>query len=452
MSKKSVLAALTVAAAAALAALSPAHAAVTLIAKGSLPGDAADLSGLNYALENGAPANLAGGLGSALAWAGGTTFLALPDRGPNAAVWDAAIDNTTSWVPRFHTMTLALQPVADGALPFTLQARIDGTTLLYSRDTLTYGPAVPPVNTPAKHYFSGRSDNFNPATDSLDPADARFDPEAIRVSRSGKKVYISDEYGTYVYEFSRDTGKRTRAFALPAATFAATLKSPMGATEISGNTVGRVANKGMEGLAISPDGKTLFGFVQSALLQDGGDGARVNRIVKIDVETGTVVGQYAYDNLIPAFNKTYGSSEILALNDHEMLVLERDGKGLGDGSPAVVKQVWKVDLAGAEDISALQGAAALLAKAPAKTLFVDLRAALNAAGFTDTQIPAKLEGMTFGPDVEINGVVKHTLYVSNDNDFLATYNGQPNPNQFYVFAFDDADLGGSVLVPQRFKR
>jgi len=28
----------------------------------------------------------------------------------------------------------------------------------------------------------------------------------------------------------------------------------MGAAEISGNTTGRVANKGMEGLAITPDG------------------------------------------------------------------------------------------------------------------------------------------------------------------------------------------------------
>ena len=32
-----------------------------------------------------------------------------------------------------------------------------------------------------------------------------------------------------------------------------------------------------------------------------------------------------------------GVSEILALNNHEMLVDERDGKGLGDGSKAKVK-------------------------------------------------------------------------------------------------------------------
>ena len=65
------------------------------------------------------------------------------------------------------------------------------------------------------------------------------------------------------------TGARLRTFALPAE-FAVTQLSPQGDVEIAGNTVGRVANKGMEGLAISPDGRLLFGAMQSPLLQDGG--------------------------------------------------------------------------------------------------------------------------------------------------------------------------------------
>ncbi len=347
---------------------------------------------------------------------------------------------------------MALAPVADGNLPFTLTPQLTATTTLYSRDALVYGPAVPPGNRKGHAYFSGRSDNFDPATDSLSPLDARFDPEAIRVSRNGKKVYITDEYGPYVYEFSRETGKRTGVFALPDSTFAVAAKSPLGATEISGNTRGRVANKGMEGLAISPDGKTLFGFVQSPLIQDGGDGGRANRIVEIDIASGTV-NQYAYDNFIgEALNKAYNSSEILAINSHEFLVLERDGKGLGDGSVAVVKRLYKVDLAGAEDVSGLEGATALLAKAPAKTLFADLRAIMNAAGIDDAHIPAKIEGIAFGEDVVVDGVTKHTLYVGNDNDFLAVApGGLPNPNLFFVFAFDDADLAGSVYEPQQFK-
>jgi hypothetical protein len=447
--KKSLLCTLALACAATFSPI--ANAAVTLAARTSLDPNASDLSGLNYALENGAPANLLGGLGSGLAWAGGNTFVMIPDRGPNAAAWNADVDNTTSWIPRFHTLTLDLSATRDGNLPLTLSASVDRSTLLHTRDALAYGPVQPPVNTKGRHYFSGRSDNFDAAVDSLSPADARLDPEAIRVARNGKQVYVSDEYGPYVYEFSRETGKRTRVFTLPGSMFAITAKSAMGATEISGNTRGRVANKGMEGLAISPDGSTLFGFVQSPLIQDGGDGGRANRIVSIDIETGAV-SQYAYDNWIPAFNKAYNGSEILALNSHEFLVLERDGKGLGDGSVAVVKQLWKVDLAGATEVSQLEGAAALLAVAPAKTLFADLRAVLNAAGINDADIPAKLEGIAFGPDVVIDGVARHTLYVANDNDFLAVApGGLANPNQIYVFAFDDEDLAGSVYEPQQFK-
>lgn len=429
-----------------------AHAAPTLIATGQLPGDGSDLSGQSALLENGVRGNLLGGLGSGLAWAGGTTFVALPDRGPNATEWNAAVDNTASWIPRLQTLSITLSPNPSGPLPYAVNAQLTGTTLLWAQEPLTYGPVTPAANTRRQHFFSGRSDNFSTGADSLSSSHARLDPEGIRVSRNGRKVFISDEYGPYVYEFSRETGRRTRVFELPASTFAATTLSAMGSAEISGNSSGRVANKGMEGLAISPDGKTLFGFMQSPLIQDGGDGGRANRIVKIDMATGAI-SQYAYDNFIPAMNKAYNSSEILALNSHEFLVLERDGKGLGDGSAAVVKQIWKVDLSAAQDVSNLSGATALLAAAPTKTLFLDVRAALNAAGFADTQIPAKLEAMTFGPDITVDGQVKHTLYLANDNDFLATTAaGLNNPNQFFVFTFDSQDLGGSVFENQRFSK
>ena len=79
----------------------------TLIAVDSLTesraGANADLSGLTYSLENQGPANLLGGLGSAITYNSGSKFLLLPDRGPNAVTFDAAIDNTVSYVNRFHT-------------------------------------------------------------------------------------------------------------------------------------------------------------------------------------------------------------------------------------------------------------------------------------------------------------------------------------------------------------
>jgi hypothetical protein len=356
----------------------PCARAVDLAAIGTLAGTLSDASGLGMLLENGARADLLGGIGSGLAWAGGNTFLALPDRGPNAVAWNASLDNTTSYVPRFHTLRLDLSPGPDAVtgLPFTLRIELLATTLLFSHSPLTYGSVidghspVPWLDAPSRHYFSGRSDNFDPATSSADARDARLDPEGIRVARTGKSVFISDEYGPYLYEFDRDTGARKRAITLPS-NLAIEHKHAVGDDEIRGNTHGRVANKGMEGLAISPDGGRLFGFMQSPLIEDGGDGGRANRIVVIDLETGAA-RQFAYDNYLADKAKAFNSSELLALNDHELLVLERDGKGLGDDSKAVVKRIYKIDLDGAEDVSGLTGEAALVAKAPAKTLFLDI--------------------------------------------------------------------------------
>ena len=114
-----------------------------LLARGTLTessaGLYADLSGLNNNLENGAPANLLGGLGSGFAWAFGNTFLALPDRGPNAVSYDSLVDDTVSYIPRFHTITMELEPNAGAGLPFTLTPKLESTTLLYSASPLVYG-------------------------------------------------------------------------------------------------------------------------------------------------------------------------------------------------------------------------------------------------------------------------------------------------------------------------
>ncbi|HSS98087.1 MAG TPA: esterase-like activity of phytase family protein, partial [Terriglobales bacterium] len=233
-----------------------------------------DLSGLYNTLESGVPANLLGGIGSAITHASGNTFLALPDRGPNADPYDSNIDDTTSYIPRFHTIDMDLRINKSGTgLPYTLTPTLRRTTLLWSLTPLVYGKGddlvgsgAPSQNNFLQHFFSGRSDNFDPNHNSGDPNDARFDTEGIRVSNDGFSVYISDEYGPYVYEFNRLLGIRTRAFRLPDNLFSPILSS-MGAVEISNNTTGRVANKGMEGLAITPDGKTLVGIMQNALIQ-----------------------------------------------------------------------------------------------------------------------------------------------------------------------------------------
>jgi hypothetical protein len=120
------------------------NAQVNLLAIGSLTnssaGPNADLSGLTNTLENGAPANLLGGFGSGITWASGNTFLAVPDRGPNAVGWASSIDDTASYIERFHTITMDLEPNSGAGLPFTLTPTLQSTTLFFSPSPLVYGP------------------------------------------------------------------------------------------------------------------------------------------------------------------------------------------------------------------------------------------------------------------------------------------------------------------------
>ncbi len=132
----------------ALLAATSAQATPSLIGVGSINGTT-DLSGLSGTLENGADAaNVLGGIGSALAWAGGNTFLALPDRGPKR-------HGLEQRGGRHHLLHHAF---SDGhsrrhAHGFRFpalhsDAHADRTTLFSSPTALNYGAATPSINTP----------------------------------------------------------------------------------------------------------------------------------------------------------------------------------------------------------------------------------------------------------------------------------------------------------------
>ena len=426
-----------------------------LIALVSIPSGTSDLSQKTAApLENGNAGNMFGGIGSGLSYLGAGRFVALPDRGPNAKTYNAAVDHTTSYVPRFQTIDMVLTPSAPGVpLPFTVTPKLVATTLLSSRTPLIYGsgaPAglgngAPAINTAGTWYFSGRSDNFDPAKPSSDPANGRLDPEGVRVGSDGA-LYISDEYGPVLYRFNSLSGERMWDYDLPA-NLAVAQPAAVGLDEDAANRFGRTGNKGMEGLAVTPDGATLVGIMQAPLRQDArpdGVDAGVVRIVTIDIVSGkTHEYAYALDNIAKSGKIKYGGvNEILAINNHEFLVDERDGKGLGDPDnlEAKFKHVYRIDLTDAIPIDDLAGEAALLPKVVAKTLVLDLVDLAGRAGLAPTQIPAKIEGMTFGPDIALDGQTVHTLWISGDNDFT------DDPNMIFVVALADADLPGYVAA------
>ncbi len=415
-----------------LLATASAQATITLIGTGAIPGTATDLSGLTDILPNGVADNAFGGTGSTIAYTGiGNEFIVIPDRGPNAVSWNAAVDDTVNYVARFQTVTLNVNRGAGTVTPTLV-----GTTLLSSPTPLVgTGNANPALNrtingqaVTGQNYFTGLSSNFD-ATNSANSM--RLDPEGSRVSPDGKSIFISDEYGPFINQFDIATGQRIRNIPLPSM-FNIANPSAQGAVEISGNTSGRVANKGMEGLAITPDGKTLVGMMQSPLLQDNaldskGKKNGVNlRIVTVDLATNTT-HQYVYQ----MSDKSNVVSDIVAINSHQFLVDERDTNG---GTSAAFKKLMLIDINGATDVS---NVASLPAKAlPAnikpvtQSVFLDL---LDPKfGLAGANFPEKIEGLAFGPDLA-NG--DHELVVTNDNDFIPT-----EANQFFVFDVGQADL------------
>ena len=205
------------------------------------------------------------------------------------------------------------------------------------------------------------------------------------------------------------------------------------ADENGKNNWGRSCNRGMECLALSPDKTLLYGLMQSPLLQDSLRDENCNpyglncRLIEFDIAAGS-----NREFLYPLDNKSNKLNEILALNDHEFLVIERDGTV---GAAAVCKQIKRISLQGASEIqclSRLPGCRLPRNVRPVKKeTFIDL---LDPKfGLVGESMPEKIESLTFGPDLADG---RKTLLVVSDNDFV-----KENPTMIYVFAIS---LGQTV--------
>lgn len=259
-----------------------------------------------------------------------------------------------------------------------------------------------------------------------------FDPEGV-VVRSNGNLLISSEYGPAVYEFNR-AGELQRVLTTPANVIPSNGTTPNFASD-AGNTQGTRTNRGFEGLAITPDGKYAYAMLQSPMLNEGGASGNGEfiRIVKFDLTTGQSVGQYAYHMETTAQGR--GISSLVAINDTQFMVLERNNRGVGvagtnfAGPPD--KSVFLIDLTNATDVTgvALPTSGNTLPNgvvAVSKSgQFIDLDANLP-TGFHLS--PEKWESLTIGPQLN-NG--QYLLLAGTDNDFSVTQNG--SNTQFDVY-------------------
>jgi hypothetical protein len=397
------------------------------------------------------------------------TFNTLPDRGFNAGT---IFSDYAARIEQFNfTFT-----------PYTGTANIGGTTtaekvaaqnqiianytggVKFTYDTTGGGTSVttglnPPVGLPGVGSIPiGSSVPFAAGKLTLDS-------EAL-VLKSDGSGYVGDEYGANIYHF--DSSKKIDAILPVPDAFKPRAGGVTSYDAVNTPTDGRRNNQGFEGVSLSPDGKKLFVLAQSATVRDSGGGnqGRLDtRMLVYDVSsTATPSAPSAeYVLRLPILNdgtdgsnlttpnKTAAQSEIIALDDHRILVLSRDSNGANiqgtngvTNVPPKFKSVLLVDLnvAGSDilNMSGVNGAGQKIVSS-GSTLKPGITPlawteALNMLNRADLDkfnvridnfstpdlltLSEKWEGMSLVSALDPLAPNDYFLFVANDNDFITT--------------------------------
>jgi hypothetical protein len=121
---------------------------------------------------------------------------------------------------------------------------------------------------------------------------------------------------------------------------------------------GRQNNQGFEGLTMSPNNKKLWTLLQSATIQDGGNGGSSNRnytrLLAYDIKNKgpKLVGEYVVKLPTGPDGKVEAQSEIHYISDTQFLILSRDSN-VGQGqsnSLSTYRHADVFDISGATNI------------------------------------------------------------------------------------------------------
>ncbi|WP_035018160.1 esterase-like activity of phytase family protein [Caulobacter sp. UNC358MFTsu5.1] len=386
-------------------------------------------------------------------------LLTLPDRGPNGV---GSVAGTVDYANRLHAHRLTL---AGGKLTITPT----GGFLLKDQTGQPFTGKDPGPNVLTRDGVRYPS----PATGE-GAGKISLDSEAVAYLPDGA-FYVSDEYAAGIYLFDR-TGRQIGAIQAPPALLPMR-KGQMDFTAESAPTTGRRNNQGLEALAVTPDGKRLVAILQSATMQDtaGSNAATRNntRVLVYDISKSRTpkapIGHYVLQLPVvresgdgQAADVTAAQSEMLALNDHQFLVLARDANGRGKGSTKapVFKAVLLVDTTGATNLAggpyeqgvqpvAADGALAAGLRPVRQAELVNLLNPVQLARFgmnlstapSDRfSLSEKWEAMALAPALDPAAPNDVFLLVGNDNDFL-TAKGQVNGQAFDAGLTNDKGAG-----------
>ncbi|MEH6800679.1 MAG: esterase-like activity of phytase family protein [Halopseudomonas sabulinigri] len=271
-------------------------------------------------------------------------FYAMTDRGPNADFVGGAYGAGKSFPVADYTPRIGHFRLSEAGgvelLDTILFKRPDGTLITGLPNTSALGgTGETPYNPDGSPVLEDQSQPYDAISNPIKLDDYGLDGEGLVALRDGS-FWVSDEYGPHMVHFDAD-GKeidRINPFSSDART----------RFNLPAEFAYRRANRGMEGLTITPDEKTLVGLMQSTmdLPTKAVRALTITRIVTLDLATGEI-GQYLYQQEKAANS----NSEMVGLSTNDFLVLERDGSFLYGGpdgaagvTPDAQKQVYRIDL------------------------------------------------------------------------------------------------------------
>lgn len=351
--------------------------------------------------------DITGGFGSAVVVDRNdpTVFWIMTDRGPNTTTPVAnrllfPLPNFTPTIGKFQLVGDSLRRIALIPLKNATGVNLSGRP------------------NPAGQGATGET-GIDPSGAAIPTDPDGLDSEGLAIAPDGS-FWVSDEYGPHIVHF--DASGRTIERMNPFGTGTGGRKIPLVFAL-------RRANRGMEGLAITPDGGTLIGAMQNPLDNPTaaiGRTSNANRILSFNIANGTSK-QFVYEaDAVGNF-----ISEIQALSATTFLVIERDANYQGGTPPAASKRVYKVDIANATDVSdaantangKVFGSKVLEALTPAE------RAANGIVPVTKTLVYDLLTLPGGYPHDKLEGVTlvgSDLLVVSNDDDFGVIDGGSSN--------------------------
>ncbi|HEV7330019.1 MAG TPA: esterase-like activity of phytase family protein [Flavisolibacter sp.] len=252
------------------------------------------------------------------------------------------------------------------------------------------------------------------------------DPEALRYNPTNQTIVWSSEGERIARPDRKIIADPFIAIATKNGLLTDTLPLPAN-MRMSETEKGPRQNGVFEGLTFANQYKTLFVSVEEPLFEDGpraglDDTTGWIRIIKYDLASRQPIAQYAYqiDPVVqePISRGAFvvnGVPDILAINDHQLLVTERS---FSTGRLTCNVRVYLAELEGAEDIA---GVASLAQTPPQKPIRKKLLLNMDSL----QRWIDNVEGATFGPVLH-NGK-RSLLFVTDDN--FASY----EKTQFFLF-------------------